>query len=160
MPKFTSVENSAKNTPEQQAQIEAYQAAVDENLVEFYNEAKNNQPAGRYQLQHVSERAASDILDLTGHDVSGFKTSLDARQAWHINNDHGINGKSDHSMANDSDVGRIQYVLDNYDLAEYGGTTDAYWEPRANGKNKQAPVVVFSKKVNGTYYVVEATPIT
>lgn len=157
----TSVnDNPAVHTPQEQAVIEAYKNSVDDNLVQFYQYAKNDQRAGKYTLNKVSERAADDIRNLTGQDVDGFKTTLDARQAWHINNDHGINGKSDHSMANDTDVARMQYVLDNYDNAAYGGTTDAYWEPKANGKNRRSPVVVFSKKVNGTYYVVEATPVT
>ena len=166
VPAYTETENTAVNdnpavhTPQEQAVIEAYKDSVDENLAQFYQYAKNDQRAGKYTLNKVSERAADDIRNLTGQDVDGFKTTLDARQAWHINNDHGINGKSDQSMANDTDVARMQYVLDNYDSAAYGGTTDAYWEPKANGKNRRSPVVVFSKKVNGTYYVVEATPVT
>lgn len=166
VPAYTETENTAVNdnpavhTPQEQAVIEAYKDSVDENLVQFYQYAKNDQRAGKYTLNKVSERAADDIRNLTGQDVDGFKTTLDARQAWHINNDHGANGKSDQSMANDTDVARMQYVLNNYDNAAYGGTTDAYWEPKANGKNRRSPVVVFSKKVNGTYYVVEATPVT
>lgn len=157
----TSVnDNPAVHTPQEQAVIEAYKNSVDENLAQFYQYAKNDQNAGKYVLKKVSERAADDIRNLTGQDVDGFKTTLDARQAWHINNDHGANGKADRSMANDTDVARMQYVLDNYDNVAYGGTTDAYWEPKANGKNRRSPVVVFSKKVNGTYYVVEATPVT
>ena len=165
-PAYTETESTAVNdnpavhTPQEQAVIEAYKNSVDDNLVQFYQYAKNDQKAGKYTLNKVSERAADDIRNLTGQDVDGFKTTLDARQAWHINNDHGANGKSDQSMANDADVARMQYVLDNYDNAAYGGTTDAYWEPKANGKNRRSPVVVFSKKVNGTYYVVEATPVT
>lgn len=166
VPAYTETESTAVNdnpavhTPQEQAVIEAYKNSVDDNLVQFYQYAKNDQRAGKYTLNKVSERAADDIRNLTGQDVDGFKTTLDARQAWHINNDHGANGKSDQSMANDTDVARMQYVLDNYDNAAYGGTTDAYWEPKANGKNRRSPVVVFSKKVNGTYYVVEATPVT
>lgn len=166
VPAYTETENTAVNdnpavhTPQEQAVIEAYKDSVDENLAQFYQYAKNDQRAGKYTLNKVSERAADDIRNLTGQDVDGFKTTLDARQAWHINNDHGANGKSDQSMANDTDVARMQYVLDNYDNAAYGGTTDAYWEPKANGKNRRSPVVVFSKKVDGTYYVVEATPVT
>ena len=166
VPAYTETESTAVNdnpavhTPQEQAVIEAYKNSVDDNLVQFYQYAKNDQKAGKYTLNKVSERAADDIRNLTGQDVDGFKTTLDARQAWHINNDHGVNGKADHSMANDTDVARMQYVLDNYDDVTYGGTTDAYWEPKANGKNRRSPVVVFSKKVNGTYYVVEATPVT
>nr|DAI19278.1 MAG TPA: PolyVal ADP-Ribosyltransferase [Caudoviricetes sp.] len=153
-------DNPTQHTPAEQQVIEAYKSSADKGLVEFYQRAKTNQSAGRYTLQTVTERAADDIRNLTGQDVDGFKTTLDARQAWHINNDHGANGKADHSMENDEDVARMQYVLNNYDSAEYGGTTDAYWESKKNGKSRRSPVVVFSKKVNGTYYIVEATPVT
>ena len=160
-PESTAVnDNPTQHTPAEQQVIEAYKSSADKGLVEFYQRAKTNQSAGRYTLQTVTERAADDIRNLTGQDVDGFKTTLDARQAWHINNDHGANGKADHSMENDEDVARMQYVLNNYDSAEYGGTTDAYWESKKNGKSRRSPVVVFSKKVNGTYYIVEATPVT
>ena len=153
-------DNPVQHTPAEQRVIEAYKGSADKGLAEFYQRAKTDQNAGRYTLQTVTERAADDIRNLTGQDVDGFKTTLDARQAWHINNDHGANGKADHSMENDEDVARMQYVLNNYDSAEYGGTTDAYWESKKNGKSRRSPVVVFSKKVNGTYYIVEATPVT
>lgn len=153
-------DNPAQHTEAEQRVIEEYKNAVDPGLVEFYEAAKTDQKAGSFRLNDVTQRAAADINRLTGQNVDGFKTTIDARQAWHINNDHGENGKADHSMADSTDVARIQYVLDNYDSVENGGTTDAYWETKANGKNRRAPVVVFSKKVNGTYYVVEATPVT
>ena len=58
-----------------------------------------------------------------------------------------------------NDVGRIQYVLDNYDSVVDGGTTQSY-VTNADGKNRPAKTVLFSKAVNGTYYVVEAVPDT
>ena len=151
----------AGHTPEEQRIIEEYKNAVDENLVTYYQEHKNNQTGRPYYLKNVGDRAAADIQAITGKPVTAdFKTAFDARQAWHVNNDHGAQGKSDQTMKDDQDVGRIQYILDNYDRVEAGGTTDAYWEPKENGGNRQAQTVVFSKKVNGTYYAVEAVPIT
>ena len=149
----------AKHTKAEQAVIDDYQKSVDEDLVKFYDEAGFDKKQS-YSMKPVSERAAKEILEITGNDVSGFKTTFDARQAAHIKKDHGADGKSDRSMADSNDVGRIQYVLDHYDSVEDGGTTDAYWETKENGKNRRARTVVFSKKVNGTYYVVEAAPVT
>ena len=112
------------------------------------------------ELSPVSSRAAEDIASTIGKDVRDFKTVFEERQAYHIRNNHGPDGKADRSMADGNDVARIQYVLDNYDSVKDGGRTDAYWEPAGNGRNRQARTVVFTKKVNGTYYVVEAAPIT
>ena len=156
----------AKHTAVEQAVIEAYQGSTSDNLLSFYNEMRSkgtqDEAKGKFGLKDVSARMASDVYDLTGKNIKGFKTDLDGRQAWHISNDHGENGKADHSMADPNDVSRMQYVLDNYDSISKGGTTDAYWEPNPNypAKQKRAETVVFSKKVNGTYYVVEAVPIT
>lgn len=150
----------ADHTPAEQAVIDEYQNAVDEGIVQFYEQSKTDQDGKPYYLKPVSGRAANDILATIGKNVSGFKTVFDARQAFHINKDHGPAGTTDHSMADTNDVARIQYILDNYDDIADGGTTDAYWEPKGENRNRQASTVVFSKKVNGTYYVVEAAPIT
>lgn len=150
----------AKHTPVEQAVIEEYQAAVDPNLVDYYNEVDNGNTKGFYPLKPVNERAAADIQAITGNDVTGYQTRFDARQMYHVKDDHGPNGKSNRSMSDSNDVGRVQYVLDNYDSVEHGGTTDAYWETKPNGHNRRAQTVLFKKKVNGTYYVVEAAPVT
>ena len=63
-------------------------------------------------------------------------------------------------MADDNDVGRLQYVLDHYDSAEDAGSTSAYTEQKADGRSHPVKAVRFSKKVNGTYFVVEAVPNT
>ena len=63
-------------------------------------------------------------------------------------------------MKDINDIARIQYVLDNYDDVSPSGTTAAYVTNKANGKHVQAKAVVFSKAVDGTYYVVEAVPDT
>ena len=80
--------------------------------------------------------------------------------AEHILRRHGENGEADHSMRDINDIGRIQYVIDNYDSVVDGRTTKAYVTPKANGRNGLAKTVKFSKAVNGTYYVVEAVPDT
>lgn len=159
----TSVnDNPAIHTEEEQEQIEAYKNSVDAELVDFYIRANKGEPVKSYPLKDVSDRAAEDIESLTGRDVRGFSSVFDASIAKHIESNHGANGRADHSMADVNDVARIQYVLDNYDNVELGKPTGAAMEPNPNypGKNRQAPSVVFSKKVNGTYYVVEAVPLT
>ena len=57
----------------------------------------------------------------------------------------------------DNDIARIQYVLDNYDNIEL--LTEKSSEFRDKNQNP-APMVKYSKRVDGTYYVVEAVPNT
>lgn len=147
-----------EHTAAEQRVIEEYQGAVDENLVNFYEAVNSGQNIKPYKLKPVSSRAAADIKRINGRDVSGYGVELEARQAHHIELRHGKNGIADSSMADVNDIGRIQWVLDNYDEAADGGSTRAHPE-YSNGKNRPGPTVLFSKKVNGTYYVVEATPV-
>ena len=148
----------------EQAVIDEYQNAVDDQLVKFAEsvvESDGDESNGQtYELSGVSERAASDISRITGIDVSGFKTAIQGSMVKHIYNDHGPNGTTDHSMRDMNDLGRLQYVLDNYDQAEAGKGTKAYRTNRADGKQGPSKTVVFSKAVNGTYYAVEAIPDT
>lgn len=152
--------NPAEHTPAEQKLIEDYQSAVDDKLVQFVNDAVSNRGAnnGRYELSPVSDRAADDIQRITGVDTHGNRTVIEQRIAEHIYNEHGPNGTTDHSMRDLNDIGRIQWVLDNYDDVADGGHTDAYVTNRGNGRTGRARTVVFSKAVNGTYYVVEAAP--
>lgn len=155
-------DDPATHTAEEMSRIEEYKAAVDENLVNYIETVKNNPGAklGRYALKPVSDRAASDIKALTGVDVSGNKTAIEPRTVEHILRRHGENGRANNSMSDTGDIARMQYVLDNYDSIEEGGRSSAYQTVKPNGKPGQAKTVVFSKAVDGTYYVVEAVPDT
>lgn len=152
-----------EHTVAEQRVIDEYQAAVDEGLTNFVNSVMSKQITkqnARYELKPVSDRAAKDIKRITGVDVSGNKTVIEARQVEHIIKRHGENGTADKSMRDINDVGRIQYVLDNYDSVLESGRSEAYSTNKANGKRGTAKTVVFEKAVNGTYYVVEAVPDT
>lgn len=152
--------NPAEHTAVEQRVIDEYQNATDTGLVDFVQRAAQN-PGGteRYTLNPVSDRAAADIKNITGVDTAGNQTVLESRMAEHILRRHGENGEADHSMSDINDIGRIQYVLDNYDSVVDGGTTQSY-VTNVDGKNRPAKTVLFSKAVNGTYYVVEAVPDT
>lgn len=160
----TSIDtNPATHTPEQMVQIREYVNSVDEGLLSYVEHVQNNpQSAERYMLDDMSERAANDIREKVGIDVRGFKTTIEPRIVEHIIRDHGENGLADDSMADTNDIARIQYVLNNYDTVVDGGTSSAYTEPKPNypGKNRKAKTVVFEKKIDGFYYVVEAVPVT
>ena len=159
----TSVDtNPATHTPEQMAKINEYVDAVDEGLLEFVQQTAAGETTGAYQLENVSDRAAHDIHAITGIDATGFQTKIEPRMIRHIIARHGANGNADHSMADANDIARIQYVLNNYDQMLDGGYSNAYKEPNPNmpGRNRNARTVVYVKKINGSYYVVEAVPVS
>lgn len=151
----TGVNTDPRNhTPVEQRIIEEFRASVDPGLVAYYEAVQEGRSDGKpYVIAPVTQRAASEMQRLTGKEVYGNHIVLDENGAAHIDKRHGKNGAADSSMANAEDVGRIRYVLDNYDgvyLSEEKAT--GY-----SGKDgKPAPKVVFYKKINGTYYVVEA----
>lgn len=150
------------HTPQEQAVINAYQDSVDKDLVDYVQLVKENpgKKLPRYPLNPVDDRAANDIQRLTGIDVRGNKTEIEPRAIEHILKRHGENGKANSSMRDVNDIGRIQYVIDNYDTMEHGGTTGAYRYQDSDGKQVHAQTVLIKKKVNGTYFVVEAVPDT
>lgn len=159
----TSVDtNPADHTTAEQDVIEEYQAAVDVNLAAYIENIRDNGKDGikRYDLKPVSDRAADEIRRITGIETKGNATQLEPRIVEHILNRHGENGKQDSSMKDVNDIARMQYVLDNFDDAEDGGYSRAYVTNKPGGKQGPARTVIFSKAVNGTYYVVEAVPDT
>ncbi len=93
----------------------------------------------------------------TGIDITGFGNEIKANSIRHIEKGHGINGDTDHTMQNDNDIARMQYVLDNYDSVQKLGNNSNEYRDK-NGK--PAPLVQFSKRIDGMYYVVEAVPDT
>lgn len=157
--RFSLNENTEEHTPEQLKIMQEYEDAVDENLLDFVQYAKEHKNDNRTNvtLSEVSERGAKDIRNLTGIDVTGYEHNLKVNTINHIENRHGINGDADHSMADDNDIARIQYVLDNYDNVELLDETSREFK---NKDNMQAPMIRYSKRIDGTYYAVEAVPDT
>ncbi|MEA5055936.1 MAG: hypothetical protein VB047_00045 [Anaerotignum propionicum] len=110
-----------------------------------------------YLLNSVSPKMATDVSNLVGFDVNGYKMQMRTNAIEHIEKRHGVDGVHDKSMANKNDLAKIQYILDNYD--------DVVLEQRksrsySNADGKLAKQIVFSKRINGTYYIVEAVPQT
>ena len=100
---------------------------------------------------------------MLGGSYSGFTNAINSNGIKHILKEHGENGVVDHSMADVNDLARIAYVLDNYDTvnqATYASGDIKYSQEFRGKNNRPAPMLVFSKKVNGTYYVIEAVPDT
>ena len=109
-------DDPAKHTPEEQARIEEYKAATDENLVNYIETVRNNPDAkiGQYSLKPVSDKAA-DIKALTGVDVSGNKTVIEPRMIDHIFRRHGKEGAANETMSDVNDVARmVQRILQQH----------------------------------------------
>lgn len=148
---------SAGHTPEMQRTIAEYQAAVDPGVVSYATGIlQGSDNTGKaYQVGRVSERAGAELNDILGFDPSGFEISLNPASVIHINNRHGLNGNADRSMADIRDLARIGYVLENYDSVRKDPAASKAFSGR---DGKGAPKVVYQKRVDGTYYVVEAVP--
>lgn len=165
--KSTAVDTSPEqHTPEQQANIQEYQNSVDNRVLAFihkWNSLKNAdyKKRARVRLDTVSERAVSDLKSTVGIDATGYRHSIDGNALQHIEKRHGKNGKADHSMANENDIARISYVLDNYDevrpVLDKNGNLKRSPQHR-NADGSQAPIVLYSKRIDGTYYAAEAVP--
>ena len=107
--------NPAIHTPEEQAVIDEYQAAVDDSILSFINKWEKLQNPDykrkiRMQIGEVTERAVQDVRRLTGIDVTGFEHSISGGALEHIENRHGKDGKADRSMTDRNDLARIGYV--------------------------------------------------
>lgn len=131
------------------------------DFVKSHSETKANS-GEKITISPISNRQAQEVSSLVGFDVTGFSHAINGSAVRHINNRHGENGKQDHSMANSADVARIGYVLNNYDTVDLVLKKDNELADLAHGfkdKNQNpAPIVKYTKKIDGTFYVVEAVP--
>ena len=151
--------------------IAGYVDAVDPKLKELAETYRNNPQAKfmRYKIGDVSERAARDIAKLTGYDkngrlhenidIKGYTFDINKSSFLHIDKRHGINGEHDSSMADLNDLARLRFILDNYDSIDFlrDKNGNVILSNEFNSEDDYPmPIIVLEKKINGTYYVVEA----
>ncbi len=143
-----------------------YKKAVNPKIVDFVKRIRNLKDkniAGKIkiELSSVKEREVQDIKKLTGIDTSEYKRDMDGDTVIHIERRHGENGEADRSMSDVNDLARIEYVLENYDsmdiqrMKEGNKALNSRYRDTDNNLSRS---VVYSKRVNGNYYVVEAVP--
>ena len=145
--------------PEKQNMIRSYIQAVDTKIKDFVQRVKGGDNTNRRQkISDVNERAAKDIGEILGIDVKGFTHNINTSGVQHILKRHGDSGKHDQSMAVADDIARVGWVLDNYDLVEpvIENGKQVYSKEFMDRNNNPAPHIRFIKKIDGTYYVVEA----
>ncbi len=142
------------------AKIKAeYEASTDVKLVEwarpYFEGTKKPNGKDKYVICPVSDRAADDIAALTDSDVRGFNHIIACDNIRHIDKKHGIKGKSNQSMRDVADLGRIAYVLNNYDYIESRGEK-IYGV--LNKRGEASNLIKFVKRING--YVITAEAVT
>ena len=150
----------------QREAIEGYADGVDNRILEFLSRVRkltdhSYRQKTKVEIAQNSERLINDVMKLVGTDVTGYKHLLTGGAVEHIDKDHGQNGLSDHSMANDEDIARIGFVIENYDSVERlkdKNGKDVLDVVHQNKDSSPSRVVRFSKKINGTFYVVESVP--
>ena len=143
-----------------QTVIQEYIDSVDEDVLSFVDKVQNGQ-AWRGQKVTVgtaNSRMVEDITRLTGvENAVNCKILMNSNAVEHIQKRHGANGEHDNTMRNNRDIARINYVLQNYDSMELSHRISGEYKNRDGSKAK---MVVLSKKINGTYFVIEAVPDT
>ena len=155
-----AVSNPLKSYPsEKRNVIRSFINATDQKLKSFAQSVKaGDKTFRREKISDLTDRAASDIGELLNIDVSGYTNNINTNGMQHIINRHGENGSHDSTMANDNDIARVGWVLENYDsveIVEDDGKQTFSAEFR-DSNNNPAPQIRFIKKIDGTYYVVEA----
>lgn len=158
----TLAKDADKYTDDHQRVMEEYANAVDKDFLDYLSvEVKNpGIQAKPYTVARMSDKTAGMIKEKIGLDTTGWDVKIEPRMVDHIWKRHGENGEQDHSMADVSDIARIAYVLNDPDTLDETDKSKAYREnhPYLEGKTRAARSVLITKKVNGTYYVVEAVP--
>lgn len=155
-----AVSNPLESYPaEKQNMIRSYIQAVDGKIKSFVERVKSGDLTfKRQKISDVSTRAAGDIGRILGIDVSGYTHNINTNGVKHILFRHGENGEHDSTMAQDADISRVGWVLENYDSVEpmRENGEQVYSSEFRDKNDRPAPQVRFVKKIDGSYYVVEA----
>lgn len=145
--------------PEKQSMIRSYLQAVDSRIKGFVDLVKNGDKTFRREkIASVSDKAAADIKNAIGVDASGYTHNINTNGVQHIINRHGAGGEHDGTMSSSEDIARVGWVLENYDRVEpvVENGKQVYSTEFMDKNNNPAPLVKFIKKIDGTYYAVEA----
>ena len=131
-----------------------YHNSVDQDVKEFVEKVISGEKSYNYiTVAFLSANASHRIAELTEKNVDGSRVVLDVNAVKHITKRHDMEGEQDSSMSDIEDIARIGYVITNYDEITYKGTKSlGYLDEEGN----PSPTVIISKKIDGTYFVVEA----
>ena len=157
-----TTENKAMRSQARIAEAKYNKATANTEILNLVSNVSNGsfEQQDKVYFGTVTTDVAEEIKSITGIDVTGYRMAVEARQISHILKDHGKTGITDHSMADNNDIAKMEYAMRNPDEISYGGKTRAYSTIR-NGKNRTADTVLYEKVIGEkSYYVVQATPDT
>ena len=132
--------------------IENYKKAIDDEIMNFVQDVISGRDVVPITVGFVSEEMAGRIYELTSIETEGNRIVLGPDDVRHIINRHGPSGSADRSMKDIADIARLSYVLANYDSIAWDGRVSSQYQTK---ERKNAPQLIISKRVNGTYYIVE-----
>lgn len=107
-------------------------------------------------VAELNENTIQSISDFVGFDISGYTCKIERDRLVHIESRHGINGEHDHSLSDPKDTARIGYVINNSDNIEWAvdGNGNRVYDAKYNDRhNKNVPVFVMEKRIDGTYSI-------
>lgn len=136
-----------------QTVIKDYLNSVDEKMLDFIDEFNSTKKFARHTISEVNKKQIKDLKKIIGFDFTGYSNGINTNALKHIEKRHGKNGKADNSMKNKNDLARINYILKNYDNVE---VVDKSSKEFNNSNNQSAQIILFKKKINGTYYLIES----
>jgi hypothetical protein len=156
--------NVNENVDIQYSAVPGYLEAVNSEIVDAFEKYRDG-TLSKYMkpimLSPVSDRFVHDVFELVKIEIEGYKHGLQRDGIEHIERRHGEHGAADHSMKDVRDIGRMQFVIDNYDSIDLARDSDGNQVFSRKYKDKHgnyAPVLSLVKRVNGLYYVSEAIP--
>lgn len=136
--------------------IKGYIDAVDADVLDYVNRINGNEKTpSMIKLGTVSEKLGAAVEAAVGINPVNGDNRLTADTVRHIERRHGTKGEQDHSMQHPEDIARIQYVLDNFDSVK---STERVTKADRNKDGTYSRTVEISKKIDGTYYIIEAVP--
>lgn len=153
----------------------AYRDAVDPDLLNFVDsvdqmENKNTISKRKHVLGKISEKHSAIVESVLSSeldidiDVSDYTVNIDGSAIKHIEEKHGSNGTSDHSMENKEDVARIGWVVNNADSGYIARTQNGNVDYSTHYKNRDgtlAPKIILEKFIgDGKFVVAECVPDT
>ncbi len=144
-----------KHSPEMQEVMIRYYESVDKTIYNFVNQVVHDVDVLPVTVGLLSESQCGVIKKSLGEKAFKFapRIVMDADAVRHILSRHGINGAADHSLGNIEDIARMAFVIANFDDVIFD---NVYSKKFQCADNSPAPHIVLKKRINGTYYVVEA----
>lgn len=164
-----------KKAAKEIADRKAYRYSIDANLLEFVDsisamESKNAISKRKHTLGKISETHAKIVKDILSSelgfniDAGGYTVNIDGSAVKHIEEKHGVNGSSDHSMQNKADVARIGWAVNNAESGYIARTQTGeidYSTQYRNADGSPSPKIILEKSIgDGKFIVAECVPDT